>query len=86
MVKVTKKLAGVIVTQFRGGDDIDYLSGLYGITKERVIQEIRRSLNLAFEAAAAQAAMNFETKKGGDPIGVERNTVKSGRAIDDSGD
>ena len=43
-MKVTKSLAAVIVKQFIGGDEIDYLARLYGITSDRVTQEIRRAL------------------------------------------
>jgi hypothetical protein len=43
-IRLTKNLKRVIVTQFKGGDSLDYLAGIYSVSLPRIEQVIREAL------------------------------------------
>jgi len=43
-IRLTKNLKRIIVAQFKGGDDMAYLAGIYGVTLPRIEQVIREAM------------------------------------------
>ena len=62
-IRLTQNLKRVIMAQFKGGDSMEYLAGIYSVTKPRIEQVIREAL---LEDRPVQAIPSERRYKGAD--------------------